>query len=78
MTMSERQLAADEQRRAQIMRDAFLGACHKMNAEHLSKMQTPPQIVSSEARQLLTVLRDETQSKTIYDRCVAIVGERGA
>lgn len=78
MTMTERQLAADEQRRAKSMTHAFFGTMHKMNAEHLAKMQTPPQVVSSEARQLLTVLRDETQSRSIYDRCVAIVGERGA
>lgn len=82
MTMTERQLAAEERRRAQNMRsamaDAFFGAFHRLNADHLTKMQTTPQIVSSEARQLLTVLRDETQSKSIYDRCVAIVGERGA
>ena len=71
MTMEQRQADADERRRA-----AFFGTFHKLNAAHLMQMQTPPQAVSSEARQLLCILRDETQSKATYDRCVAIVGER--
>lgn len=73
MTMADRQADADERRRA-----AFFGTFHKLNAAHLVQMQMPPQAVSSEARQLLCELRDQTQSKSIYDRCVAIVGERGA
>jgi len=57
------------------VRAAFFGTMHKLNAAHLAKMQTPPQAVSSEARQLLCILRDQTQSRAIYDRCVAIVGD---
>jgi len=75
MTMAERQAEADE-RRARYMTDAFLGVCHKLNAEHLAQMKAPTQIVSSEARQLLCELRDTTQSRSTYERCVAIVGER--
>lgn len=71
MTMAEKQADADERQRA-----AFCGTFHKLNAAHLVQMQMPPQAVSSEARQLLCELRDQTQSKSIYDRCVAIVGER--
>lgn len=71
MTMADRQADADERRRA-----AFFGTFHKLNAAHLAQMQAPPQAVSSEARQLLCILRDTTQSKSVYDRTVAIVGER--
>jgi len=78
MTMEERQAIADELRRVRAINDFFFGTFHKLNADHLSKMQTPPQAVSSEARQLLCELRDTTQSKSTYDRCVAIVGESGA
>lgn len=68
---------ADDCRPIEIrMAQVFFGAMHKLNAEHLAKMQTPPQAVSGEARQLISMLRDETQSKATYDRCVAIVGER--
>ncbi len=71
MTMKERQADADER-----MRAAFFCTFHKLKSAHLAQMQTPPQAVSSEARQLLCILRDETQSKATYERCVAIVGER--
>lgn len=77
MTMTERQLAADERRRAQVMQDSFFGMFHRLNAEHLAKMQTPPQIVSSEARQLISILRDTTDDPKVWNRCKAIVGERG-
>ena len=70
MTMADRQADADERRRA-----AFFGTFHKLNAAHLAQMQAPPQAVSSEAQELLCILRDTTQSRSTYDRCVAIVGE---
>lgn len=75
MTMAERQAAADD-RRARLMTNAFLGVCHKLNADYLAQMQTPAPAIPSEARQLIAILRDETQSKATYERCVAIVGER--
>lgn len=68
--MRKRQEEADERRRA-----AFFSTFHKLNAAHLAQMQAPPQAVSSEARQLISILRDTTQSRSTYDRCVAIVGE---
>jgi hypothetical protein len=61
-----------------VSSSAFHLLCPKLNAAHLEQMQAPPQAVSSEARQLLCELRDTTQSRSTYDRCVAIVGERGA
>lgn len=73
MTMADRQADADERRRA-----AFFGAFHKLNAAHLAQMQAPPQAVSSEARQLISILRDTTDDPNVWNRCKAIVGERGA
>ena len=70
--MRKRQEEADERRRA-----TFFGTFHKLNAAHLTQMQAPAQAVSSEARQLLCILRDTTDDPKVWDRCKAIVGERG-
>lgn len=58
--------------------ECFFGTMHKLNAEAQMRAPETVSVISSEARQLISILRDETQSKATYERCVAIVGERGA
>lgn len=65
---------AEFQRR---LANAFFGTMHKLNAEHVSGQTADAvaaSVLSTEARHLISILRDETQSKSTYDRCVAIVG----
>jgi len=52
--------------------DWFLGAAHKMNAEAERDIAARDR----ETRELVTLLRDTTDSRSVYDRCIAIVGER--
>ena len=61
-----------------MVRRAFHGACHRLNAEHLARMHAPQDDTLDRRQEKLALireLRDTTQSRSTYDRCVAIVGE---
>ena len=78
MTMEERQAAAYE-RRAQIMADATHGAYHRLKTEYMAQMRTPADDTLDRRQEKLDLIRelcDTTQSRSTYERCVAIVGER--
>jgi hypothetical protein len=66
---------ADFQKR---LADAFFGSLHKMNAVHITAEQVDTLDRRQEKLALIRELRDQTNSRATYDRCVAIVGERGA
>jgi hypothetical protein len=60
----------------------FLSLCHRMNGAAAVQTAQTEQSDTLDRRQeklaLIRELRDTTQSRSTYERCVAIVGERGA
>lgn len=73
MTMKEQQAAADQQRRLNPFLEALAAA------EYRAQMRTPADDTLDRRQEKLALireLRDTTQSRSTYERCVAIVGER--